>query len=153
MSDNPTLMLSTSVSVLRSQRKHVRGHKQYEEAYRDGISARQLLYGDRLVAEVRAHMREREWKRAIRGASVLLRYYPRGLTLLLSERRMERHMECNRLAFELLAPKQELEVHEQRLKELESTMVTEPQEVQRLKQHIHQLERQIQNLDQQARQI
>jgi len=156
MGNNPTLMLSASLSVLRSQRKHVKGHRQYKETYRDGIRFWQGLYGDQLVDEVRAHGREREWKRAIRGVLVLLRYYPRGLTLLLSERRMERHMERTRLVRELLALKQELEAHEQWLKELEraqeleSTLVKKPKEVKQLRRRIHRLERQIQNLDQHA---
>src|SRR3712207_4949057 len=55
MTGNPALILSTSISVHRSQRTHVRGHKQYKEAYKVGMRLRQWNHGDRLVGEVRAH--------------------------------------------------------------------------------------------------
>ena len=46
-------------------------------------------YGDPLVDEVRARVRERDWKRAVRGVLVLLRYHALGLALP-RERRIER---------------------------------------------------------------
>src|SRR3712207_4505051 len=116
MSSNHAVMLSTSMAVLRKQRKHVKGNKQYEEAYKAGISVRRGAYGDRLVEQVRAHLRQREWKRALRGIVVLVRYYPQGI-LLLDERRMERH----RLPRRLRARREELEAHERRLGELGDT--------------------------------
>ena len=48
----------------------------------------QYWYSDPLVDEVRARIREREWKRALGGLLVLLRYPPLGLTLL-NERRIQ----------------------------------------------------------------
>jgi glycosyltransferase involved in cell wall biosynthesis len=155
MTGNPALILGTSVSVHRSQRKHIKGNKQYREAYKAGLRRRQWTHGDRLVGEVRARAREHEWKRALGGALILLRYYPRGLPLLLlSERRMERRRPARRLE----ALVRELEVREGRLKESEGTqeeeesgsaLARERHEVQLLRKRIRRLERRIQNLDQQ----
>jgi glycosyltransferase involved in cell wall biosynthesis len=146
MSRNPALMLSTSVAVLRSQRKHLRGHKRYKEAYKYGIWRRQGNYGFLLVDEVRAHVKEHEWKRALRGALVLLRYYPRGLALVLLS---ERHLERRKLARNLHRSRQELEFLEPWLREPESTLAEEQhQNVLWLTQRIQKLERGIQNLDQ-----
>ena len=149
MSRNPALMLSTSVATLRSQRKHIRGHKEYEEAYKLGLKLWQGKYGDRLVDEVRAHLKEQDWKGALEGALVLVRYYPWGLTLL-SERRMERR----RLARRLQLRTEELKAYERRLKELEAEqeesegalLAKERQEVEQLRRRVRRLERQMQNL-------
>jgi glycosyltransferase involved in cell wall biosynthesis len=152
MSSNPAIMLSTSVTVLRSQRKYVKRHKQYREAYEIGIRSWRDWYGDPLVEKLRASIKKRDWKRAVQSVPVLLRYYPQGLALL-SGRRMARHMEQRRLARRLMVRKQELKVREQRLRELESSreleraLVKECQEVQQLRRRIRLLERQIQNLD------
>jgi glycosyltransferase involved in cell wall biosynthesis len=147
MTIDPALILSTSVAVHRSQRKHVRGHKQYEEAYRTGMRRRQSTHGDRLVGEVRGHLRRGEWKRALRGMSVLLRYYPWGIALLfLNGRRMERR----RLAQRLQLREQELRVYEQRLEEPGGTLTKERREVRLLRERIRRLERRIRKLDRQA---
>jgi hypothetical protein len=114
------------------------------------LRIRKLVYGEPLVGEVRTNVREREWGRALRGLPVLLRYHPRGLALLLLN---ERHWLTRRL----LLRKQELEVHERRLEELESiqepesALVKERQEVERLRMRIRRLERQVQNMDRRAR--
>jgi glycosyltransferase involved in cell wall biosynthesis len=60
MTSNPALMLGTSMTVLRSQRKQVKGIKQYEEAYRAGLRFWRGWYGDPLVDRVRAHLRGRK---------------------------------------------------------------------------------------------
>jgi len=153
MTGYPALMLSTSVSVHRSQRKYIKRNKQYREAYKSGLRRRQWTHGDRLVGEVRASVREHEWERVLRGALLLLRYYPRGLPLLLlSERRMQRRRPARRLQ----ALVRELEVREQRLKESEDTreelgraLARERHEVQLLKRRIQRLRRRTQKLDQQ----
>ena len=150
MSNNSALMLKATTTVRRSQWKHVKGNKQYEEAIEEGVRVSEEYYGGRLVSEVRTYVQEREWKRALRGMLALLRYYPRGLTLL-NERRMERH----RLARRLQRRKQELEAHERRLKELEgaqepesvSAKEEERQEVQLLRKRVRGLERRTQKLD------
>src|SRR5215217_4388141 len=121
-------------------------------------------YGDPLVDEVRARVRERDWKRAVRGVLVLLRYHPLGFALP-NERRIERR----KLAQELAARKQKLNAHKQKLnarkqklkahrqklegrgqqlRELESTLVKERQEVQRLRNRTKRLTLKVQNIDQ-----
>jgi FkbM family methyltransferase len=151
MTNDFALMLKSNLSALRSQRPYVKKNKIYKEAYEAGVRYWQDAYGFLLAREMLAHIREREWKRAVHSMLVLLRYHPRGIALL-----NERHMERHRLARQLLARKQELEDHERRFKELESapelesTLVKEPQEVQQVRERIHWLERRIQNLDQQA---
>ena len=152
MSSNHAVMLSTSMAVLRKQRKHVKGNKQYEEAYKAGIEIRRGAYGDRLVDQVRAHLREGEWKRALGGLVVLVRYYPQGI-LLLDERRMERR----RLPRRLKARREELDAHEQRLKGLEaseesgSALAKEREEVLVLRRRVGKLERRMQELDRRRR--
>ena len=111
MSRNPALMLNTSMAVLRTQHKHIRGHKQYQEAHKADITLRQWNYGDRLVDEIRVQAKERVWKRVLVGMLVLLRCYPRGLALLLLD---ESHMKRSRLARRLLIRKQEPEAEVQR---------------------------------------
>ena len=156
MSGNPARMLRASLTVLRKQRRHVKGNNKYEEAYKAGTRNRRWRYGDRLVEEVRAHAREREWKRALEGILVLVRYYPQGIALL-NRQRMERHLMRRRLPHRLEDRKQELEVYERRLKELEgteesgSTLAKERQEVELLRKRVRRLERQTQSLDQRAR--
>ena len=147
MTTDPALILGTSVTVHRSQRKHIRGHKQYEKAYAAGMRRRQWTHGDRLVGEVRAHLRGREWRRALRGMLALLQYYPRGIALLLlNERRMERRM----LARRLQRREQELRVYVQRVEKPEDTLTKDRQEVQLLRERIRRLERRIRRLDRQA---
>jgi hypothetical protein len=118
------------------------------------VRLQQRLFGDRLVDEVRAYLKERDWKGALGSALVLLRYYPWGITLL-SERRMERR----RLTRRLQARREELEACEQRLKELEAdqeepesaVLAKERQEVQQLRERVRKLERRMQNLSLRAR--
>src|ERR671910_3084201 len=114
MTRNLPRMLSHSVEVLRSQREQVKGRKDYEEARKDGLRWDRGKYGDPLVEEVRAQLKEGEWGRALGGLLVLVRYYPQGLALL-SERRTERRM----LARRLQVSKQRLEARERYLEELE----------------------------------
>src|SRR5215203_4709811 len=154
MTGDPAVMLSAAASARSSQRKYIRGHKRYRESYKAGIRFVQWFYGDRLVDEVRAHLREREWKQALRGMLVLLKYHPWGI--LLSERRMERR----NLVQWLQARREELEVRERRLKELEgaqqesenvSLLAQERQEIQQLRRRIQGFERRIQALSLRAR--
>ena len=150
---NPAIMLSHAITVLRSQRKHIKGNKRYEEAWKTGVRTYQQWDGERLVDEVRTNVRERERGRALRGMLVLLRYYPQGLALL-NERRMERHVERRSLTRRLERREEELRTHEQRLRdaesaqELGSTLVKEREKVERLRQRIGKLEQQMQDLNQ-----
>ncbi len=73
-------------------------------------------YGNPLVDEVRARIREREWGQAVRGVLVLLRYHSLGLALP-NERRMERYIRAR----------------ERRVKKLRSRLAEERQVVERLR--------------------
>ncbi len=79
MSDEAGLMLKTSLRALGSQWKYVRGNKQAEEAFREGIKNWRQYYGKRLVKAARSRIEAREWKRALKAAITLIRYYPRGV--------------------------------------------------------------------------
>ncbi len=141
MTGNLALMLGTSVSVLRSQRKHVRESEQYREAYKFGMRRWQSWYGDPLIDKVRAHVRGREWKQAMGGMLALARYYPRGFVLL-DERRMRRH----RLAGQLQARNKEL-------RKLKRTLVTERQRTQQLRKRNRQLKHRVKDLQQQLQSL
>lgn len=146
MTRDSALMLSTAVDVLSSQWKYVKESERYKEAYKTGVRLWGERYGDLLVDEVRDHVREREWKRVARGTLVLLRYYPRGFTLL-DERCMERH----RLAKQLRKRKQELQAREQQLRELDGALAEEHQEVVRqLRRRIQRITLRAQKMDRQA---
>jgi len=125
MTADPSLMLRSTVTVLRSQREHVKGNKRYEKAYRAGMEAFQEHNGVNLAKDIRALVQEREWAKAARGALTLARYYPRGLPLL-SERRLERY----RLAEELRTANRKIHTRErqnQRLKERNRRLALEAQ--------------------------
>jgi len=79
MSLNTDLMLKHSISVLNSQWKYARGNNRARAAYRAGITNWQEYYGRKLLKAMRVRVTDREWKRAINGAVVLLRYYPGGV--------------------------------------------------------------------------
>jgi glycosyltransferase involved in cell wall biosynthesis len=79
MSDEAGLMLKTSLRAVGSQWKYVRGNKQAEEAYREGMKNWRHYYGKRLLKAARARTEAREWKRALKATITLLRYYPRGV--------------------------------------------------------------------------
>ena len=72
-------MLKTSLCVLGSQRKFIKGNRQAQEAYRAGIRNWQEYYGKRLLKVVRSSAEAREWKKVLKGLYTLLRYYPRGV--------------------------------------------------------------------------
>src|SRR5215210_9493723 len=90
MNQDPALMLRSTVAVLRSQRRHLEDGGQREEAYDIGMSSMQADYGVPLAEDIRGALRHRAWKRVLRGVFVLARYYPGGLALLLSQRRLDR---------------------------------------------------------------
>jgi glycosyltransferase involved in cell wall biosynthesis len=78
MSRDSALMLRSTVSVLRAQRKYLNGNQFYIEAYNIGIRFWQGRYGQPLVEEVLRHFRSRRWKQGVTGAIALLRYYTYG---------------------------------------------------------------------------
>jgi glycosyltransferase involved in cell wall biosynthesis len=96
MSTDPALILRSTAAVLRTQREHVKGNKQYEKAYKAGMGALQEHNAVNLAKDIKSRARERQWAKAARDALALARYYPRGLPLL-----SEGHQERYRLAEEL----------------------------------------------------
>lgn len=69
-------MLVCTVSALRLQWAHVKGDKQYEEAYRRGIRGAQYYWGHKLAVRVSADLRgQRRWPRLAVDALTLLRHY------------------------------------------------------------------------------
>jgi glycosyltransferase involved in cell wall biosynthesis len=82
MSGASDLMLRSAHAALRLQEPYVRKNKQYREAYRAGRRAWGKLYGEQLVAQIRAEISSQRWMETARGIGVLIRHYPRGLLSL-----------------------------------------------------------------------
>jgi hypothetical protein len=166
----PALMLAMSMTVLRRQRQHIRRSEYYKEAYKNGTEFWRRLYGEPLVEEIRDNALRGEWRQALRGVIVLVRYYPQGLALLLllllNERRAQRHKLALRLRLrqqELQARQQQVRLYRQRLRtlkgqpgslgsrerqieELESALTEERQEIRWLRKRTRRLAQQIQEL-------
>ncbi len=87
MSYNAKMMLESTLTVLRSQRRYVRGDQRYEQAIKRGIKASKSYYGGELAHKVLAEVRKREWGQALRDALALVRYHPR--ILLRAYRKLE----------------------------------------------------------------
>jgi glycosyltransferase involved in cell wall biosynthesis len=80
MSADSRHMLESAVSVRRSQRKYVEGHRGAKQAWADGLRIVQTGFGERLVDQVKADLRIAGRRgRALRGLMCLLRYYPAGV--------------------------------------------------------------------------
>ncbi|HST23427.1 MAG TPA: glycosyltransferase [Blastocatellia bacterium] len=78
MSGKFELMLSSSVAVLRSQWKYVKGNREFEKVIESSISSTREYYGEKMVRELQSKIHACEWKRAMTTAMALLRYYPQG---------------------------------------------------------------------------
>lgn len=94
LSQNPAVMLRSTMRVLRAQRRFARGNRFYESQLAEGTRFFQDYYGGELVCEVRSLLRRRRWLDALRGTALLLRYYPRGI----AERLLQRARTAMRLA-------------------------------------------------------
>jgi glycosyltransferase involved in cell wall biosynthesis len=79
MSREYARMLRSSITVLRSQRKYVKGNQRYIDAYKTGTTFWRKFYGDPLVEQVLSQLKNRQWRPAASGALVLFRYYPEGV--------------------------------------------------------------------------
>jgi glycosyltransferase involved in cell wall biosynthesis len=141
---NAELMLKETVTVHRAQRRYVKGSRRYEQAYKLGLREGQERYGTPLAEEVRACLQQGKLRRALRGISVLARYYPQGVTLAFSEHRMHQH----KLTRRLRNRERKLRDSEQELRALESAPDQE-EEAQALREQIQRLQLQIQNLTRQ----
>src|SRR5215212_5734357 len=136
MNQNPALMLKSTVTVLRSQRRHLGDDRRREEAYHIGLRGMQAEYGVALAEHIRGALRQRGWKRALRGMSVLARYYPDGLALLLSQGRLDRARLARNLQvteYKLDASERRLRYYKQRLQALRGRPRNRPRRRRRLK--------------------
>lgn len=79
MSSDAGLMLKTSLRVLGSQWRYLKGNAQDRSAYRAGVRYWQEYYGRKLIKVVRSQAQARDWKNLLSDAFTLVRYYPRGV--------------------------------------------------------------------------
>jgi glycosyltransferase involved in cell wall biosynthesis len=79
LSQNPAVMLRSTMRVLHAQHRCARGSEFYERQLAEGTRFFQDFYGGELISEVRALARRHRWLPALRGTIVLLRYYRRGI--------------------------------------------------------------------------
>jgi sulfotransferase family protein len=120
-----------------------------QRAHEAVLREEQERYGMPIAEKVRTHLREREWRSAIGGMLVLLRYHPRELALL-DGRRMERYRLARRFRDRTL----ELEAREQQLKRQARTLEKERQEVrQELRARERQLKRQARALEKERQEV
>jgi glycosyltransferase involved in cell wall biosynthesis len=80
MSANAARMLRETLKVHDRERSRAAREPSGRDAFREGRRRWQEFYGTRLVEEIRAHVRAREWRSAASKAMILARYHPRGLT-------------------------------------------------------------------------
>jgi hypothetical protein len=85
MTRNNALFLRSSLAALQKQWRYVKANPQYKEAYRMGLRFWRTDYGGRLATEIPDQVRLGQWKRALSGIALLLRYYPVGLAAVLHD--------------------------------------------------------------------
>jgi glycosyltransferase involved in cell wall biosynthesis len=142
---NSGRMLSSDVTVLRSQRPYIKGGRRREAAYRNGLEAVRRFWGDPLVERVRELVGEREWKEALRGAYLLARYYPRGLALVVNDRPLlERRLE---------AREADLRERDRRLKALRKEIRQERRQLKERTQQIRQLRKRARRFEERKRKL
>jgi hypothetical protein len=78
-----TRALSATIETMRRQRPHVRGTPDLRRALRDGKRRCKRRWGDLLIAQTRASLRDRRFADALRQAAVLARRRPAALPRLL----------------------------------------------------------------------
>jgi glycosyltransferase involved in cell wall biosynthesis len=81
-SQQSAIMLRASLDALRTQRKYVRGDRGLADAYRSGLRFWKSLYAETALEQLRAHVRDRDWSRALRCVGLLLRFHPTSLAAL-----------------------------------------------------------------------
>ena len=149
MTADPALMLRSTVSVLRGQRRYVEGNKEYEEAYDEGLRLFREHNGMNLAKQVRSHVRRRDPREALRGALVLARYYPRGLGFVFGEGRLKRYELSEQLEARekrLKNRQRKLRVANKRLEELGGALAKEERRGKRLKKRNRDLALEVQTL-------
>jgi glycosyltransferase involved in cell wall biosynthesis len=136
---NSGLMLSSAITVLRSQRRYVEGDRRREAALKTGIRYEQSHWGDPLAEWVRQQMGEGRWREILGGAYLLARYHPRGLNLLIGRKRLlERRLEAREN--EVRAKEWQVKKVRKELNEQRRELHTRTQQLRRLRQRIRRLE-------------
>jgi hypothetical protein len=80
LSQNHAAMLGATIALLERQKPLIRGKREYEAACMEGIAFYRRYYGEKVVNQLREHVRHRShWREAARMIGVLVRFYPRGL--------------------------------------------------------------------------
>jgi hypothetical protein len=80
MSRDPAIMLRSTVTVLREQRRHLDGSRHHLAAYEYGLRSFQHHYAEQLVTQLRREWRNpRRWGAWLRGLVTLMRYHPGGV--------------------------------------------------------------------------
>jgi glycosyltransferase involved in cell wall biosynthesis len=143
MSRDYALMLTSALTVLHRQRKFVKANEHYRKAYEIGDRCWRRYYGDPLVGEVRIYIREGKWEQALRGVSVLGRYYRQGIILLLGGRRMQRH----KLSQELRTCSEQLQTSNQEVRELRRELTKQRRQLEERAQQLRRLRRRARKLE------
>jgi glycosyltransferase involved in cell wall biosynthesis len=86
MSRKWDVMLSSGVQVMRYQWPYVKGIPAYEECYRSGIRQYQDACGPPLVWQMVTDARAGRWRSALKALSTVLRFYPKGLLMLIQHK-------------------------------------------------------------------
>ena len=80
MSHDNSLMLESVLRVLDRHRPVPGSDARFDQAYASGVTLYQNYYGEPLLLDLSKHMRDpRQWRTALRDATVLARRYPSGL--------------------------------------------------------------------------
>jgi glycosyltransferase involved in cell wall biosynthesis len=79
-------LLVGGLQVLQDQLALIKGQRVYEEACRAGIEHHLSACGEPLFWQTATAVRDRDWKRAATGFSVLLRFYPQVIAKFLQQK-------------------------------------------------------------------
>jgi glycosyltransferase involved in cell wall biosynthesis len=87
MSSNASLMLASTMDVLRAQRPYLARRRAYARAYHQGRRSWQSHYGEQLLRQIEEQSHDRRrWREVAAMLAVLARYHPRGLAAHLARR-------------------------------------------------------------------
>jgi glycosyltransferase involved in cell wall biosynthesis len=87
MSSDASLMLASTMAVLRAQRPYLTRRRAYSRAYDQGRRSWQAHYGQQLLRRIDEQAADpRRWRDVGATMAVLARYYPRGLARHLARR-------------------------------------------------------------------
>jgi hypothetical protein len=76
MSDNARVMLASTLTVLKKQRRHVEGSEELRSAYDMGIRQIKSYYGELLIEKMYDHLARGHFLSAACDGYTLARFYP-----------------------------------------------------------------------------